>query len=141
MPGLPAASLPILHRSLGISMTGIAVVFAGIMAMGVGPLLREPDEGGRLIGYVMTGIALVEAAVALLVMKRRIPERRPGQSSQEFWSNAEVLNKILLVWFLLTGAGTLSAIAFLLSGLPAAAIVTAFVIAMFWMNGPVAFGR
>lgn len=141
MPGLPAASLPILHRSLGMGMTGIAVVFTGIMAVGVGPLLREPDGGGSLIGYVMTGISLVEAAFALLLMKRRVPERRPGQSPQDFWSNTDVLNKILVVWFALTGAGTLSAIAFLLSGLPAAAIVTAFVIAMFWMNGPGAFGK
>lgn len=141
LPNAPGAGSPLLHRFLGIGMTGVAVVFAGMMALGFGPLLREPDGGIRLIGYVMAGLAAVEAGVALLVMKRRVPERRPSQSAQEFWSNTDTVNKILMVWFLLTGAGTLSAIAFLLSGLPAAAVVAAYIIVLFWRNGPSAFGK
>jgi hypothetical protein len=134
------ATVPLLHRFLGIGMVVLAVVFTGMFAVGIGPLIKEPGLE-RQLAWIMTGISLALGATALLVLKPRVPERRPGQSVQEYWSNVEIASKAMTTWFLLEGAGVLAAIAFLLTGLSAAGLVMAVTIAAFWMTGPNTFAK
>ena len=134
------ANAPLLHRFLGIGMTLLAAVFVGLLAFGIGPLLKETEGDSSLLGYMIAGLAVIIIAVARLVLKPRVPERRLGQSALEYWSSTETAGRIVLVWFLLEGGSILAAIAFLLTGLPAAGIVMAAGIALFWLTGPNAFG-
>ena len=135
-----AANAPLLHRFLGIGMTLLAAVFVGMMALGIGPLLKETEGDSSLLGYLMAGLALAIIGVARLVLKPRVPERRPGQSVQDYWSSTDTAGRIMLVWFLLEGGSILAAIAFLLTGVAAAGLVMAGGIALFWLTGPNAFG-
>ena len=134
------STVPLLHRFLGFGMFAIAGTFTGLIATGIGPLIKEPGSEQQL-AWIMTGISLAVGATALLVLKPRVPERRPGQSVQEYWSNIEIAGKAMTVWFLLEGAGMLAAIAFLLTGVSAAGLVMALTIVAFWMTGPNTFAK
>jgi hypothetical protein len=134
------ANPTLLHRFLGIGMTLLSVVFVGMTVAGVAPLLKESEGDSDPIGYLISGIALIIIVVARVFLKPRVPPRRPGQSDQDYWTNRDSGGRILLIWFLMEGAGVLASIAFLLTGLPAAAIVMAGAIAIYWLTGPNAFG-
>ena len=45
------------------------------------------------------------------------------------------------MWFLMEGAGVMSAVGFFLTGAPVSAVAIAFAIVVFWLNGPGAFGK
>ena len=135
------ATVPMLHRFLGIGITLLAVVFIVMTALGFAPLLATDDETTPMFGYGLSGIAIVLAVVALLVYKPRVPERRPGQTVEQFWTDADAVQTIMPVWFLLEGAATLSAIGFLMSGEPVALLTTGLAIIAFWMTGPNAFAK
>lgn len=121
-------------------MVGLAFAFLGIM-FALGPLLGERNESGNLVGYAMSGIALLEGVVALAFVKPRAPERRPGQSVDAYWSDQNVASKAMLFWFMIGGAGVLSTMAFALTGHALAAITMCLAIVVFWMNGPNAFAK
>ena len=48
---------------------------------------------------------------------------------------------MFLVWFLMEGAGVLSAVGFFLTGVPAPVAAMVLALAVFWMNGPGTFGK
>lgn len=122
-------------------MVLLAAVFGGMMAAGIGPLLREPGDPVITLAYAMGGISIVILVAALMFVRQQVPERRPGQSVQAFWSEPAVISKVHLVWFLLEGAAMLSLIAFLLTGHVLPAVAGAACIVAFWMNGPNAFAK
>jgi hypothetical protein len=80
-------------------------------------------------------------AIALLVFKPRVPERGPRQSVDEYWSAPDVTAKVFLVWFLMEGAGAISAVGYFLTGQPVAAAVMALAIVAFWLCGPSIFAK
>jgi hypothetical protein len=133
-----AATVPLLHRFLGIGLVMVATVFITLGYLGIAPLL--PREGGSVvIAYAMSGFAVVLGAVALLFLKPKAPERKTGQSVEQYWSAPETSARVLPVWFLLEGAGTTAAIGYLLTGEPVSLVVTALAITVFWLCGPSAF--
>ena len=73
-------------------MVGLAVAFLGIMLV-LGPLLGERNESSNLMGYGISAIALLVAIVALMLVKPQVPERRPGQSVDAYWSDQSVRQK------------------------------------------------
>ena len=81
------------------------------------------------------------AAVALVVFKPRVPERPTTQPVAEYWTTPQVGMKVLPVWFLLEGAGTLAVVAYFLTGEPVAAVAAGTLIAAFWWCGPNVFAK
>jgi hypothetical protein len=135
-----AATAPLLHRFLGIGLVMLAAVFAMLGYLGIAPLL--PRNGvSPVIAYALSGIGVVLGAIALLFLKPRAPERKPGQSVEQYWSTRETGARVLPVWFLLEGAATTAAIGYLLTGEPVSLIVAALAIAAFWLCGPRVFDR
>ena len=94
-----------------------------------------------IIAYALSGVAVVLAAVALVVFKPRVPERSSAQSIEEYWSTPEVGSKVLPVWFLLEGAGTLATVGYFLTGEPVAAAAAGVLIVAFWWCGPNVFAK
>ena len=140
MTGSQQATPRQLHLFLGIGSTLLAAVFIGMTAVGRAPLIPG-DDSIAAIGYGLCGIAVVMAAVALVVLKPKVPERRPGISVDQYWADTNVLAAIVRVWFSLEGAATLSAVAFLLAGGPVALITMCLTLAAFWLTGPNLFAR
>ena len=118
----------------------MATVFVALGYVGIAPLL--PRGGASpVIAYAMSGVAVVLGVVALLFLKPRVPDRKPGQSVEQYWSAPEAGARVLPVWFLLEGAGMTSAIGYLLTGEPVALIVAVLAITAFWLCGPNTFDR
>lgn len=134
------ASVPLLHRFLGIGLAIVGAVFIGLDILGQAPLL-PPDEVTRVIAYALSGVGVGLIAVALLILKPRVPPRQPGQSEADYWTTPHSSGRIMHVWFVIEGAGMLSGVGFLLTGEPAAAIAMGAAIAAFWMVGPSAFAH
>jgi hypothetical protein len=133
-------TIPLLHRFLGIGLVMVAASLLVIKYLGLVPTL--PDGSVTLIiAYALSGVAVVLAAVALVVFKPRVPERSSAQSIEEYWSTPEVGSKVLPVWFLLEGAGTLAAVGYFLTSEPVAAIAAGVLIAAFWWCGPNVFAK
>ena len=136
MPAAPATA-PLLHQSLGIGLVMMAAVMSFLRYRGLAPTL-SPDSITS-IAYALSGLSVVLVAVALLVIKPRVPDRRPQQSVEEYWSTREVGAKAFLVWFLMEGAGMMAAVGYLLTGQPVSVVAMGVAIAAFWLSGPSAF--
>src|SRR5688572_33348705 len=89
------ATAPLLHRSLGTSLVLVAAVLLVLRYRGLAPTL--PPDSITLIAYTLSGFCAVLVAVALFVIKPRVPERRPHQSVEEYWSTRDVGTKVVLV--------------------------------------------
>jgi hypothetical protein len=134
------ATIPLLHRFLGIGLVIVAASLLVIKYLGLVPTLRDGTVT-LVIAYALSGIAVVLAAVALVVFKPRVPERPAAQSVEEYWTTPEVGTKVLPVWFLLEGGGTLAVVAYFLTGEPVAAVAAGALIAAFWWCGPNVFAK
>ena len=134
------ANTPTLHRFLGIGLVLVATVFLALTYGGIAPVLAA-DGVTPKVAYAFAAVAVVLVAVALLLCKPRVPNRGPGQSVDEYWSTPEVSEKVMLVWFLLEGAGTLAGVGYLLTGELVTAIAMGLAIVVFWMFGPSAFAN
>ena len=130
--------MPLLHRFLGIGLVAMATVFVTLGYLGIAPLLPS-DSVSTVIAYAMSGISVVMGMVALLFLKPRVPDRKPGQSGEQFWSAPEAGAKVLPVWFLLESAGIAASTGYLLTGEPVSLIVSVLAIAAFWLCGPRVF--
>jgi hypothetical protein len=128
--------LPLLHRILGIGVTTVATVFLVLTYLGIAPILREPDGFEQTVAYGLSGVAAAVVALALLVVKPRIPDRVFGQSVEEYWSEPKVRQNVTLIWFLMEGAGILAAIGFFLTGAVVSAIAMGGAIVIYWLSGP-----
>jgi hypothetical protein len=130
------ADQTLLHRILGIGVTTVPAVFLALTYLGIAPILREPDGFEQIVAYVLSGVAGAVVAVALLIVKPRIPDRVFGQSVEEYWSEPKMRENVLLIWFLLEGAGILAAIGFFLTGAVVSAIAMGGAIVIYWLSGP-----
>src|SRR5688572_15941833 len=103
VPGQPAGQPPagpLLHTFLGIGL--VLVVAALAIARQGGALgLASPSP---TIAYAFAGVSVLLAALALIVFKPRVPDRRPEQSVAQYWSTPAVVTRVFPVWFLLEGA-------------------------------------
>ena len=138
MPAAPATA-PLLHRSLGIGLVMMAGVMSVLRYRGLAPTL--PPESITSIAYTLSALCVVLVAVALLVIKPRVPDRRPQQSIEEYWSTPGVGAKAFLVWFLMDGAGMIGAVGYLLTGETVAFAAMGVAIVAFWLCGPNMFAK
>ena len=135
------ATLPLLHRFLGIGQLLLLAAFVAIRMLGVAPALDGPPSFQNSVVYGMAGITVVMLFVAFFVLKPRVPERRGGQSVAEYWTTPESATKVLPVWFLCEGAGVVSVIGYFLTGAPVALLMAAIALTAFWLLGPNAFAK
>jgi hypothetical protein len=134
------ATLPVLHRLLGIGLMTIAVVFLIFRYLDIPPTLQH-DSVTQVIGYTLSGLGVLIAAVALFVFKPRVPDRPPEESVEQYWSRPEIGPKAMMVWIVLDGARVMAAVGYLLTGEPVAAIAAGVVIVAFWLCGPNVFAK
>jgi hypothetical protein len=99
------------------------------------------DAVTPILAYFFSGLSVVFAALALVIFKPRVPDRSPGQSVDEYWSTPEVVARIMPVWFLLEGAGTMAAVGYFFTGEPVSAIAMGATIVAFWLCGPNTFAK
>jgi len=134
------ASPALLHRFLGIGLVVLAAVFFGLRSRGI-PEVRPPGQVTSTLAYAMSGIGVLMAAVALLVLRRRVPASRHGQSEDQYWARPEVAAAVMPVWFLLEGASIIAAVGYLFTAAPVTAAAAGILMAAFWLNGPASFNR
>lgn len=127
---------PVLHRSL---LTG-QLILTGVMVV-----LRSGDMGAQLsgdnqmLGIGLAALSVVLVAVALLLLKPRVPVREARQPVEQYWSS--VTRTILPMWFVMEGAGLLAIVGYFLTGQTVAAAAIAISIGTFIWYGPKAFVR
>jgi hypothetical protein len=123
----------VLHRSL---LTG-QLILTGVMIV-----LRSGDTGtqsedNQMLGYGLSALSLVLVAVALLLLKPRVPVRAGRQPVEEYWTSAA--SAILPMWFVMEGAGLIAIVGYFLTGQTVAAVAIAISIGAFIWYGPKAF--
>ena len=133
-----AATPVTLHLFLGIGLVTVSLAFFVLRYLGF-QLMH--DTVPPTVAYVLSGLSVVLAALALVIFKPRVPDRSPGQSVDEYWSTPEVVTRIMTVWFLLEGAGTMAAAGYFFTGEPVSAIATGAAIVAFWLCGPNVFAK
>jgi hypothetical protein len=127
-----------LHRLLGAGVSALAAVFLGMTYFGAAPLL--PAGTAPLAARYGPGAAsLAILLIALFVFKPRVPDRLSTQTIDEFWASPEVGAKVVLLWFLLEGAGILAAVGYLLTGEPLPALAMALAVGAYWWCRPSLF--
>lgn len=80
-------------------------------------------------------------AFALLVSRKRVPQRPPAQTEPSYLATPEVAAAVMRVWYLLDGAAIAAAVGYLLTAQPVAALTAAILIGVFWLYGPASFSR
>jgi hypothetical protein len=141
IPAAQQATPPLLFRMLGIGLTLMVAGAAVAAALGYAPLLEERDAASRTIGLVAAAGWIAASLVALLMLKPRVPERRPGQTVDQYWSTPATAAAAIRVWFVLEGACLLAAMGFLMTGEPLAAIAMGLGLPLFWGIGPNTFAK
>jgi hypothetical protein len=127
--------VPLLHRLLGIALVSLAAAILVLEYLGIAPILRR-DSVTPVIAYALSGAGVVLAAVALLILKPRVPDRAPGQSVEQYWTRPEIGARVLPVWLLLESAGMLPAVGYLMTGELVTAFVAGLAILVYWWHGP-----
>jgi hypothetical protein len=120
---------------LGAGLVVIAMAFLAITRLGSAPL-RPIDEFTPYIVYASAGFAVGLMAVVLVVFKPRVPARGAGQPIAEYWAVPEVSAAVVLVWFLLEGAGIIATIGYGLTGQTVPALAMGLTIVAYWLCGP-----
>ena len=133
----PQANPALLHRFLGIGLV-VTVAALGVTRYLTSGLTPDPVT---LLTYVLAGVSAAMAIAALMFLKGQVPERRPGQTSEVYWADQKVAGPAMMFWFILEGAGVVASVAYFLEGSPIPAVLAAFVIVAFLMNGPRAFDK
>ncbi len=136
----PRATAPLLHRFLGIGLMLLAAAAGALKLAGAVPLL-PPDEATALLGPSFAAIAAALIVMVWLVFKPAVPGRRPGQSVDAYWTDQNVLAKVMRVWFLAEGAGVLSLVGYFVTGSSIVAAAAAVAIVSFWLCGPSRFAQ
>lgn len=136
----PQTVLPMLHRFLGIGLVILAAVFLVLRSRGI-PAPLTDGEATVTLAYVMSGLGLAMMAFALLVSRKRVPQRLPAQTEPSYLATPEVAAAVMQVWFLLEGAAIVAAVGYLLTAQPVAALTGAILIGVFWLYGPASLSR
>jgi hypothetical protein len=124
-----------LHRFLGAGLSVVAAVFVAMTYLGAAPLLAA--EGATLpVTYGLPAVSCAIVAVALFVIRPRVPDRTSMETPDEYWARPEVGTNVVLLWFMVEGAGMLAAVGYLLAGGPPATLAMALAIVVYWWCRP-----
>jgi len=121
----------VLYGSLLAVQVVTFATFAFVVSR-TGPLLGDM---GTLVGQALTGVAVVQLAVAVLMLRPRIPERLSNVDREAYWATAAARTAALLVWAVAEGATIVALVAYLLTGLALAGAMALVAIATFvWLR-------
>lgn len=110
---LPAArAVRLMHAALTLGPALAGVVF--VIVRRVSPPPQFP--GTTTIGLALSVAAIAILAVALTVLRARVPQQAPEQSVDGFWGDAAVRFSALTLWAVVEGATLLGAVGYLLTG-------------------------
>lgn len=123
---------PVIHRSL---VTGLLMLTGVMVVLKSGGMASSAQN--QIAGYVLSALSLVLLTVAVLFLKPRVPERRPRQPIEEYWSAAGPT--VLPMWCVMEAAGISAIAAYFLSEQTLAALAIGVSIAAFIWFGPRAF--
>jgi hypothetical protein len=112
----------------------LTVVMIVFKSGAIGPRAVDVNP---MFGYALSAISFVLVAVALLLLKPRIPAREPRQSVEKYWSSAT--GTILPMWFVMEAAGMIAIVGYFLSGQAVAAVAIGVSIGAIIWYGPKAF--
>jgi hypothetical protein len=89
-------------------------------------VLVPPAVGeAPVIGLALAAVSFVLLAIAVSVLRPRVPDRRPEQGSVLFWSDAGSRVSAIMLWATIEGAGLVGAIGYFLTGGTAPAVAFA----------------
>lgn len=125
---------PVLHRSL---LTGQLILTGVMIFLRSGETSPPLSDDNQMLGYGLSALSLVLVAVALLLLKPRVPVREARQPIEEYWTSAT--SAILPMWFVMEGAGLIAIVGYFLTGQTVAAAAIAISIGAFIWYGPKAF--
>ena len=130
-PAGEARAVTLLHTILTGSLVVIILAMAMVVWLRGEPLL-EPDRFSEIVAYTSTGIALTLVAIAVGLIRPKLPEAGGGASG--YW-NPGTRKLALVLWIMGENGGTLAAIGHMLTGHMAPLIAaTIAVLAMVWYS-------
>src|SRR5215831_3070658 len=106
-----ATTAPLLHRFLGIGQVLLAAV--AVFFNYRGGIAKDGDSVMLPVAYVLVGVCAVLVAVALLILKPRVPIRPLEQPVDAYWGTPSTVAQMFRVSFRLVGAGVLTTVAYL----------------------------
>jgi hypothetical protein len=115
----------------------VAAAFIVVTYLRKAPVLA--DDTAPLVRFGPAFVSVAMMAVALLGIKRRVPDRMATQAIDAYWSDQQVGTRVALVWFLLEGAGTLAGVGYLLTGESVSALAMIVAISFYWWCRPALF--
>ena len=127
---------PVLHRSL---VTGLLMLTAVMIVFKSGAVGPRPANVNPMLGHALSALSFVLVAVAVLLLKPRVPAREAWQQVDQYWSS--VTRTILPMWFVMEAAGMLAIVGYFLSGHAVAAVAIGVSIGVFIWYGPNAFAQ
>ena len=121
-----ASAARIVRMLYGTILAGlVAIEGTCVLALRLSPQ-PPPGESPR-IGLVIAALPLALLGVAIGGVRARIPERRPDQSPDSYWSDASTRGAAIVLWAVVEVAGLLAAIGYFRTRgvVPAAALALA----------------
>jgi len=108
----PARSVRVLHSALLVGLAGAGTMLALIRRFNQPVSLPQT----RLIGIAVGALAVLFLAFARIVLRPKIPPRRPDQSVDAYWSEVSIRGTAIALWAIVEGAGFLAAMGYFLTG-------------------------
>jgi hypothetical protein len=81
-----------------------------------------------VLTLVLAGVSVVLLAVAVSVLRPRVPERGPEQAPDQYWNEPRSRGSAIMLWASIEGAGLVGVVGYFLTGgtAPAVAFALAF---------------
>lgn len=133
-PVRPALTSRMIHASMTVGV----VLFAIVAHLVIRPSF-EDSPPAPVVLWVLLGLSLTAMAVAILVLRPRVPRRSREDSADLYWSSAAT--PALFLWIPLELAAIAALIAYMLFGTTSTLIVAAFAIAALVLHAPALIER
>jgi hypothetical protein len=134
-PQAPPPDLPRVVRTLHGALTaGMALATATFVFL-IRVRHGQGYVGDSKLGVVLAALGVGLLAVALGVLRRRIPERAPEQTPVGFWS-AESVSAAIMLWAVVEAAGLMGLVGYLLTGETIPVVVAGLAVATLLLLGP-----
>src|SRR2546422_380016 len=122
-------SAPRVVRILHIALI-VGLVLSGATLYLVRRVLQRPSvEDAPVLTLVLAAVAIVLLVLAVGALRPRVPERRPRQDPNAYWSEAGTRGAAIVLWAAIEGAGLVAAVGYFLTGGTAPAVGFALALA------------
>jgi hypothetical protein len=113
----------IIHLGLLVGLVVVGGTFLLLLRVN-GPLTSPPG-----IGVILAGVAVAMLALALIVLRGKVPPRRFDQSADDYWGTNEARSSSIMLWAAIEAAGLLSWMGYVMTGqlVPAAVALLSIV--------------